>query len=101
MSILLTDADYKEKMPGLSGLVMVHKPLCPNCKAMEKVLEKFTAAYPQVSLIQVDSIASPELAGLLGAERVPALCVLKNGTVAARKIGIMNVKDLAAFYFSA
>lgn len=99
--LVLTDADHQEKLAQANGLLFCHKPLCPNCKAMEKVIEKFLAANPSVALMRIDSTQSPEAMKALGADRVPAIYILKAGNILAQKIGLMNVRELMAFYQAA
>ena len=39
----LTDADHRETLANTeSGVVIFFKKLCPHCKNMERVLEKFS-----------------------------------------------------------
>ena len=42
--IVLTDNDYQVRLEHASGIILFYKKLCPNCKAMEKMLDKFFAA---------------------------------------------------------
>jgi len=100
-AIVLTDQNFAQDFAGANGLLLVHKPGCPNCKALEKVIEKFLLAKPGVTLMQVDSQANPETACSLGAERVPTLCGVKNGKVRATKTGLMNLREMSGFYESA
>ncbi len=37
----------------------------------------------------------------LAVERAPTVCVVKSGKVAAQKTGLMNPREMAAFYESA
>jgi thioredoxin 1 len=80
------------------GLLLCHKKLCPHCKNMEKVMEKFSAKHPDVSLFLLDSEEEPEALAALGVERVPTVLVLKEGKVAAVKTGLMNPRELTALY---
>lgn len=86
---------------GLSdAIVFFHKSLCPHCKNMEKVLDKFGARAPQVAISSVDSEARPELMKELGFERVPTLVFIRDGKVAKVFSGIMNPRELQALYAS-
>lgn len=82
------------------GVLICFKKLCPHCKNMEKVLEKFAASRPDVPLFSLDSEEEPELMQSVGAERVPTLCIFRDGRVAAVKAGLMNPREFAAFYDS-
>ena len=99
--ILLSDADFKERLAQASGVLLFYKKTCPNCKALEKMLDKFFTANPEVAYLRIDSEESPEAMKAFETERVPALFVLKNGKVAAKKVGLMNLREMNEFYFSA
>lgn len=95
----LTDANFRETMAATEGGVLIcFKQNCPHCKNMEKVLEKFSKKAEGVKLFKLDSEANPEALAELDAERAPTVCVIKNGAVAARKSGLMNPKEMLAFY---
>lgn len=99
--IILTEAEYQQSMAGANGLLVVHKPQCPNCRAMEKVIEKFRSMRPELNLLRLDSVACPAAAAVLGAERVPLIGVVRDGKIVARKFGLMNVRELVAYYQAA
>ena len=84
---LLDSVTFDEWIKSHDGIVLFHKKLCPHCKVMRTVLGKATAERPDIQLASVDS--------------VPTLIVCRNGAVAARKSGIMNPRELLAFYESA
>ena len=83
---LLDSVTFDEWIKSHDGIVLFHKKLCPNCK---------------VQLASVDSEEQPDLMARCSVERVPTLIVCRNGAVAARKSGIMNPRELLAFYESA
>ncbi len=99
--IMLTDTDYQARLEHANGVLLFFKKLCPNCKALEKMLEKFFAANPEVNYFRIDSEESPAAMKALGAERAPTLYVLKDGQVVAKKVGLMNLKEMTNFYRSA
>ncbi len=95
----LDDASYEAALHGCeAGVALFHKKLCPHCKNMEKVLEKFSAQAPGVSLFSIDIEENPAAAQAFGAERAPTLLVIKNGSVTGRKAGLMNPRETLAFY---
>ena len=75
------------------GILLCHKKLCPHCKNMEKVIEKFNAQRQGLSLLLLDSEAGPEAKASLGAGRLPTLAVIKKGKVVAQKTGLMNPRE--------
>jgi len=95
----LTQETYKEAIASTAqGVLLCSKKLCPHCANMAKVMEKFSAKQPGVTLFKLDSEEQPEVMAALGAERVPTLMIIKGGKVAATKTGLMNPKELAALY---
>jgi thioredoxin 1 len=100
-SILITDANGREHLGHATGIVLFYKKLCPNCKALEKMLEKFFAADPSIPRWRVDSEECPETMKHFAVERVPTILILKEGEVAARKVGLMNLREMSDFYWSA
>ena len=82
----------------LIGVLLFFKKLCPHCKNMEKVLEKFGAAKPGIALYGIDIEENAAAAAALGAERPPTIFVIKGGEVKASKVGLMNPREMAAFF---
>ncbi|MHB1131783.1 MAG: thioredoxin family protein [Chloroflexota bacterium] len=98
---ILTDSDFRTHLAQSSGVLMFFKKLCPNCKALEKMLDKFFVANPDVNYLRIDSEECPEAMKEFGVERVPTLYVLKDGKVLSKKVGLMNVREMTEFYYSA
>ena len=70
---IITEADYKDRLAATqNGVLLFFKKLCPHCKNMEKVLEKFGAAKPGIALYGIE--------------------------VKASKVGLMNPREMAAFF---
>jgi len=97
-SIVLTDKDYQAKLDHANGILLFYKKLCPNCKAIEKMLEKFFDANPEVNFLRMDSEESPAAMKNLVIERVPTLCILKDGRILSKKVGLMNLREMTDFY---
>lgn len=99
MFTTLTDATYKDAFAATpAGVCIFFKKLCPHCKNMEKVLEKFAARVPEAALFAVDTEENPAASAACGAERAPTIVVIKDGAVAGSKAGLMNPKEMLAFY---
>ena len=97
----LTDHTYPDTIKGTEGgVVLFFKEHCPHCKNMEKVLEKFTKMQTGVAIYHIDSEKNPGAMAAFGVQRVPCLLVVKQGNVAAKKAGLMNPKEMNAFYES-
>lgn len=99
--VVVTDANREEHLGHATGIVLFFKKLCPNCKALEKMFEKFYAVNPSIPRWRVDSEECPETMKNFDVERVPTILVLKEGKVAARKVGLMNLREMSDFYMSA
>lgn len=98
----VTDSTYGERFASVEGGICIfYKKLCPHCKNMEKVMQKFQAVEPDVALLGIDVEENPAAAVACDAQRVPTLLIIKNGKMAAKKTGLMNPRELQAFYFSA
>ncbi len=98
----ITDADFKEKIAATAdGVLLCFKKLCPHCKNMEKVLEKFATGHTGVTFLSLDSEENPTAMKELEAERAPTIFVIKGGKVAARKAGLMNPREMNALYTGA
>lgn len=99
MGTHVTKDTYKNAVEATEqGVLLCHKKLCPHCKNMEKVIEKFTAQRAGLTVLMLDSEDEPEALAALGVERVPTILILKKGKVAASKTGLMNPRELAALY---
>ncbi len=100
--IVLTDNDYEAGIKTIeNGIVLVHKELCPHCQNMRKVIDRFSATVSDLQFAEVDSEKAPAARDALGAERAPTIVVIRKGAVVARKAGLMNPHELAAFYSEA
>ena len=80
------------------GMLLFHKPRCPNCMVMKKVAQKGLALSPQMNLGGLDIEDHPEAGEQFQISRVPTLVVFKNGQETARKSGVMKPQELVAFY---
>lgn len=99
MLTTITDADYVATIAASpAGAVLFYKKLCPHCKNMEKVLEKFSALKPDVTLFAVDVEENPVAAQAFEALRAPTILVVKQGKVTGKKAGLMNPKEMLAFF---
>jgi len=99
--IELTDADFKARLEHTTGLLLFYKKRCPNCKALEKMIEKFLSANAHVAYMRIDSEECPEAMKAFDTERVPTIFLLRNGQIVAKKVGLMNLREMTEFYQSA
>lgn len=96
---ILDQATYRDTLnTSQKAVLIVFKELCPHCRNMEKVLEKFTASNPDVLVYGLDIEKDAEAAAELGASRAPTLLVIKEGQVRAVKAGLMNPREFKTFF---
>ena len=97
---IITEADYKDRLAATqNGVLLFFKKLCPHCKNMEKVLEKFGAAKSGIALYGIDIEENAAAAAALGKELMDmAGSEFKGGEVKASKVGLMNPREMAAFF---
>lgn len=96
--IILDQATCRDTLnTAQKAVLIVFKELCPHCRNMEKVLEKFTATHPDVAVYGLD-IENAEVAAELGASRAPTLLVVKEGQIRAVKAGLMNPREFKVFF---
>ena len=97
---IYTDTNDSEKLMDANGVLMFYKKLCPACKALNKMLEKFFAANPDIQFMKIDSEECPEAVKSFEVAIIPTLFILKEGKVSAKKAGLMNLKAMTDFYRS-
>lgn len=98
----LNDRDYGATIERAEkGVVLFVKKLCPHCKNMLVMLEKFQKMVPGVLVYTLDIEDCPAAKASLAAERAPTVYIVKGGKIAARKTGLMNPKEMIAFYETA
>lgn len=81
-----------------NGIFLFVKPLCPNCRAVEKMLEKFAAKVSGLSYYTTNMEQSPQAFKKYEALRVPTMLVVKNGSVTNRHVGLLNPIEMQKVY---
>jgi thioredoxin 1 len=51
--------------------------------------------------MRIDSEECPEAMKAFGTERVPTIYLLRDGQIVAKKVGLMNLREMTDFYQSA
>ncbi len=98
----LTNENYQDLIAKTeAGVILCKKKLCPHCKNMGVVVEKFSAMVSGLSFFSIDSQEQTDALAGVGAERVPTVCIIKNGKIKAVKSGLMNPRELEALYKNA
>lgn len=94
----LTETNFDQETADRDGILLFYKTICPFCKTLEAVIEKFGKACPEAYLFRVEFEAQKVLSDRFEVERAPTLFVLKGGKLAIKKAGLMNPKELKALY---
>lgn len=98
MFIELNDESFSESVASELDIVLFYKDKCPFCKAMKKIITKFSArplvAQKTIGYYQVDREANPASTANLKIERIPAVMVFRNGELLHSKSGDVTYKDL-------
>lgn len=70
-------------------------PWCGPCRAMAPIFEQAARELePKARFVKVNVDHEPQLAAELGIQGIPALFVLKQGSVVARQAGLANLATL-------
>ena len=97
----LTGADFDEKIGATeAGVLSFFKKLCPHCKNMEKVLEKFSAQRPNLAFFNIDIEEECYVANKDGAARHPTTMIIITGKIVGQRTGLSNPNEIAALHDS-
>ena len=94
----IADTDFREKTASGISVVLFYKELCPYCKTMKGVVEKFASKQGGVRIFQVDGEKNLSAAKEMGAERFPDLFFIKDGEQVGRNKGLCNPQTLRKIY---
>jgi len=94
----IKDADFAGSTS--QGLVMVlfYKEQCPYCKAMKKIITKFSER-PGIDKLAINYLAinrdeNPQAAAEMGVDRIPSVIVFRDGTKTKAKSGDVTYREL-------
>lgn len=82
------------------GLVMVlfYKEQCPYCKAMKKIITKFSERPGidklDISYLTINRDENPRSAEEMGVDRIPSVIVFRDGTKTKSKSGDVTYREL-------
>lgn len=89
---------HRRSTKGAALLLDVWAPWCGPCRSMAP---QFSAAAgrlePDIRLLKLNSDAYPEAAAALGVTGIPALFLIADGRLIARKAGLMNAGQITAW----
>ena len=94
----LNDDTFADSTADGLNIVLFYKEQCPFCKAMKKIITKFSqrpvAADKQIDYFQINRETSPASTAAMQVERIPAVIVFRDGVKMHAKSGDVTYKDL-------
>jgi thiol-disulfide isomerase/thioredoxin len=85
----------------VGSVVVVTTPTCPNCRAMQPLVEAVALEHPDVPVVELDAAADPHAAIDLGIRAVPAYLVDRGGVEIARRVGRVSREELDELFVAA
>jgi len=92
------EANYETILRDFNGILLAHKPVCPHCRNMKIVIEKFIRNNGDIDTLELDTEANPVAMSALQIERVPTLLIIENGEIRQRKAGLISLRELSGLY---
>ena len=97
----VTGAEFEKHRASTRGVplvVDVWAPWCGPCRAMAPQFATAAAQLePEAQLLKLNSDAAPEAAAALGVSSIPALFVIADGRIVARRAGAMPAAQIEAW----
>lgn len=94
----LTDDTFAGSTAQGLNIVLFYKEQCPFCKAMKKIITKFSerpaAADKTIGYFQIDREQNPQAVEAMQVERIPAVIVFRDGVKTQAKSGDVTYRDL-------
>jgi thioredoxin 1 len=98
MFIEITDETFNTSVAVGLSLVLCYKEQCPFCKAMKKIITKFSAmpgaGNERIKYFELNSEKNPKQVEILGVERIPSIFIFRDGQKVASKSGDVTYKEL-------
>lgn len=89
--------EFIEAIANGTVLVDFFATWCGPCRMLAPVLEQFATDATDVEVIKVDVDAVRDVASEYQIESIPTLILFKDGIVADKNVGFMNINQLKAF----
>ena len=93
---ILTAENFNSFTSSRDCLLLIFKNHCPYCKVLMAVIEKCLVSYPDLNVAGINSEENPTTLKELDVSKVPTILMYKQGSVTARRSGVMNPTELSA-----
>lgn len=94
----INDDTFTDSVASGLSIVLFFKEKCPFCKAMEKIIGKFSErpgiAEKNIRYLHINRETSPRSAQAMEVERTPTLLIFRDGRKLHGKSGDVTYKDL-------
>jgi thioredoxin 1 len=92
----LNSENFEQEMSSVRGpfLIKFFSASCGPCATMNPVVEKFESENPNISVFDVDTSASPELAGHFEVRGVPTMHICENREIIYSFVGVTPLAQL-------
>ena len=98
-SITIKNAEFEQKVVGASRPVLVDfwAEWCNPCRMLSPTVDQIAEEYKDSAIVgKVNIDEEPELANRFGVMSIPTLIVFKDGSVAAKSVGVVPKAKIAA-----
>ena len=91
---VITEANFKDNTS--EGLILLKfgTPWCNPCRAVDAALTEIACDRGDITITEVDTDESPELASQFKIRRIPSIFILKEGQVVDQFTGIISKKNI-------
>ena len=94
----ISDENFSDSVAAGLNIVLFYKDKCPFCKAMKKIITKFSdrpaAAGKEIGYFHINRETCPKSTEAMEIERIPAVIIFRDGQKVHSKSGDITYKDL-------
>jgi thioredoxin 1 len=96
-SVILTEADFREKILKMSGIVLVEigADWCGTCEIMAPIIERLAADYQgKIMFVRLDMERHRSVIKNYSVSKLPCLLIFRNGQLVDQIIGMVSRRVL-------